>query len=337
MAKIVMGIGSSHGPQLSLPPDEWWRRAEADKRNPELWYQGRPYQFDELAEKRAGEGFEREITPEKMKGRFEACQRDIEKLAQSFAQVRPDVAVIFGDDQHESFLEDNMPAMSVYWGETVDTAPRSEQRGGERGQPGLWEASWGHAQEERATHPCQADLGRHVIECLIREEFDVAHSHTLPAGRHGGHGIGHAFGFVYRRIMSDEVVPHVPIFLNTYYPPNQPTLKRCYELGRAVRRAIERWDSDKTVAVIASGGLTHFVIEEDLDQQVIAALQAKDGPALASMPVERFNSGTSEIRNWVATAGAMADGDLGMELVDYVPCYRSVAGTGCAMAFATWT
>jgi hypothetical protein len=32
----------------------------------------------------------------------------------------------------------------------------------------------------------------------------------------------------------------------------------------------------------------------------------------------------------------MAGDGLEMNLVDYVPCYRSEAGTGCAMAFATW-
>lgn len=128
----------------------------------------------------------------------------------------------------------------------------------------------------------------------------------------------------------------VPIFLNTYYPPNQPTVKRCYQLGRALRQAIESWDGDKTVALIASGGLSHFVIEEDLDQRIIAGLKDRDVEKLTGLPNVRFNSGTSEIRNWIVVSGAMADVDLEMELIDYVPCYRTEAGTGCAMAFAEW-
>jgi hypothetical protein len=32
----------------------------------------------------------------------------------------------------------------------------------------------------------------------------------------------------------------------------------------------------------------------------------------------------------------MHDTDMSMKLLDYVPCYRSEAGTGCAMAFAHW-
>jgi OH-DDVA oxygenase len=47
-------------------------------------------------------------------------------------------------------------------------------------------------------------------------------------------------------------------------------------------------------------------------------------------------SGTSEIRNWIVVAGAMEDSEMEMKLVDYIPCYRTEAGTGCAMAFAEW-
>lgn len=335
MANVILGIGTSHSPQLTLQPEQWELRRKADQNNPELWFNGKPYKFDELVDERAANHFERELGEEKARARHAACQQGLDELGETFARYAPDVAIIFGDDQHEAFLDDNMPALSVYWGETVDTAPPEDGAG--YGEPGLMAALSGHTQDHRVSHPVQSDLGHHIIKSLIREEFDVSHSRSLPAGAHKNHGIGHAFGYVYRRIMHDEVVPHVPILLNTYFPPNQPTLNRCYEVGKAVRRAIESWDSDKTVAIIASGGLTHFVIEEDLDQQVIAALKAKDQRALAAMPIERFESGTSEIRNWVAAAGALEAGDLGMDLVDYVPCYRSEAGTGCAMAFARWT
>ncbi len=117
-------------------------------------------------------------------------------------------------------------------------------------------------------------------------------------------------------------------------PPHQPTPKRCYALGQALRQAVESWPSDKRVAVIASGGLSHFVIDEELDHQVITAMQNSDAATLTSIPKERLNSENSEIRNWIATAGAAEH--LKMQLIDYVPCYRSPAGTGCAMSFARW-
>jgi len=113
-------------------------------------------------------------------------------------------------------------------------------------------------------------------------------------------------------------------------------VKRCYQFGRALRRAIEAWDSDARVAVIASGGLSHFVIEEDLDNHIIDGLREKSEEKLTGLPNNRFNSGTSEIRNWIVLGGAMADDGLEMKLVDYVPCYRSPAGTGFGGTFAEW-
>jgi hypothetical protein len=77
------------------------------------------------------------------------------------------------------------------------------------------------------------------------------------------------------------------------------------------------------------------VVDEELDRQLLNALQAKDVNAIASLPLERLQSGTSEIRNWITTAGAAQH--LDMDVIDYVPCYRSPAGTGCAMGFARWT
>ena len=335
MAKVLLGIGTSHGPQLNTPVDLWHLHVERDRTSKQLCFQGRTYDFEGLAQERKKEHLEKEITPEKMRERYEAGQKGIRTLSETLARVAPDVAVIIGDDQNEVFSEDAMPALSVYCGETVDNVPLSEEQKAKRPR-GLIVADWGTFTPEPTTTPCEPELGKHIIQSLIKDEFDPAHYRALPAGRFGTHGIPHAWGFVYRRIMNDKVFPNVPVFINTYYPPNQPTLKRCYDFGKALRRAIESWDSDKTVAVIASGGLSHYVVEEDLDHQVLDAFQKRDENALFKLPIERFESGTSEIRNWIVTAGAMADTELQMELVDYIPCYRSEAGTGCAMGFVQW-
>jgi len=126
--------------------------------------------------------------------------------------------------------------------------------------------------------------------------------------------MGHAFSFIYRHIMHGMTMPTVPIMLNTYYLPNQPTPKRCYAIGQALCHAVASWPSDKRVAVIASGGLNHFVIDEELDQQIITAMQKNDAATLTSIPKERLNSGNSEIRNWIATAGAVEH--LKMQMID---------------------
>jgi len=149
--------------------------------------------------------------------------------------------------------------------------------------------------------------------------------------------LGHAYGFIYRRLLKDRPVPLVPILVNTFYPPNQPSPARCFAFGRAIGRAIRAWGESARVVVMASGGLSHFVIDEELDRRVLAALASGKEAAITAEPDAMFRSGTSETKNWIVAAGILADTGFGMRLLDYVPCYRSEAGTGNAMAFATWS
>ena len=73
-----------------------------------------------------------------------------------------------------------------------------------------------------------------------------------------------------------------------------------------------------------------------LYRELLDAMQAGDAAKLAGIPENMFQAGTSEIKNWIVVAGVMAEAGLKMNLVDYVPCYRSEAGTGSAMGFARW-
>jgi hypothetical protein len=325
MAQIVLGLGSSHSPQLSIPPHLWAEYATRDQRNPDLrGPDGRHYQYDELLAK-AGTTFQKELTPETWQKRYDACQRGLARLAETLEAVAPDILVMIGDDQKELFQDDNMPALLVYWGDTIHNVPRYQNTP----SPVLQAAAWAYG-AQTCDYPVASDLGRHLIDSLMDDAFDVAHSRGLPPEQ----GMGHAFSFIYGRLMPNKVLPTVPVMLNTYYPPNQPTPKRCYALGQALRRAIASWPGNSRVAVVASGGLSHFVIDEALDHQTLKAMQDHDADTLTSLPRQLLDSGNSEIRNWIAMAGAVEH--LDMQVIDYVPCYRSPAGTGCAMGFAQW-
>ena len=151
MAKIVLGMGSSHAPQLRMPVSEWHRRATFDHRNPEMWFAGKTYNFPELVEERSADHFERELSEEKANARFAACQRAIGELATILGQAKPDVCIILGDDQHEAFHDDNMPAFSIYWGSTVDDDPGPPND--TRRPTDSILTPWGRAPEQRATHP----------------------------------------------------------------------------------------------------------------------------------------------------------------------------------------
>jgi 3-O-methylgallate 3,4-dioxygenase len=319
MAEITLGIGTSHSPMLSASPEALTGLGDLDR--------GRLAEFAEKARENAA-WIDRELAPEVTRARHEATQAAIRQLRDVLAEEAPDALVVIGDDQDEWFSADNQPALCIYWGETIENLPPPIER-----VPPLRRLSyWGfYGDGANRAFPVDAALGKYLVETLTREhDFDVAHVRVQP--RHGP--LGHAWNFVHQRIMGERVVPIVPVMLNTYYPPNQPTPKRCYQLGRAIRLAVEAWPPGKRVGVVASGGLSHFFVDEELDRHVLQILAKKDADALAALPTAKLESGSSEIRNWIAAAGALEH--LQMQLVDYVPSYRSEAGSGVGMAFALW-
>ncbi|BET13812.1 protocatechuate 3,4-dioxygenase [Pandoraea sputorum] len=337
MARIVFAMGCSHGPMLATPPQMWHLRAGADRKNQQHWFRGEAMAFDALLAARADESsrFAEAIAPEAMQERFDACQRALDTLAERFNEARADVVILLGNDQREVFKEDLTPSITVYAGERIENIPLTEAQVA-RLPPGVAIAEEGHCPPEGATYPGAPDVADALVRSLCDGHFDVARSVRLPGGEDRQHGIPHAFGFLYRRIMRDTPPPSVPIFLNVGVAPNQPRAARCLAFGHALRAAIEQLPDDLRVAVLASGGMTHFVIDEALDRHVLNAFAEHDEAALADIPEPYFNGNTAEIKSWYPLAAAMHDIDWRMTLVDYVPCYRTEAGTGNAMAFAYW-
>ena len=327
MAEIVLGVAASHSPQLSTPAELWRLHQERDRQNRDLRFRGQVYDYEGLLQARQGEHLDAQIDDAVWAEKHARCDRAIDALAETLAETAPDLVVIIGDDQRELFLDDGMPTLAIFWGESVESIPKPE----EELPPSLRPARWANYGEQRESYRCVPELGRHMVERMMIEGFDVAQLREQPAGR----SIGHAFNFVRIRLMRDHAVPKVPVLVNTYFPPNQPTAARCYAFGQAIRRAVESWDDGSRVAIAASGGLSHFVIDEELDQRVLEAFRARDSARLAAIPQEELMSGTSEIRNWVVVAGATEH--LELEVLDYVPTYRSPAGTGCGMGFARWS
>jgi hypothetical protein len=322
MAEIILGIGTSHSPMLSIDHAAAFPLLAArDRANPFV------HDFDGMVRAKAS-WIGRELQPDVTRARHDANQAALARLSALLAEVAPDALVVIGDDQNEWFSPDSQPALCIYWGDSVDGLPPPV----EKMNPAVRSAYWGYYGDgTNRTFPVDAPLARHLVETLTHEhEFDVTHMRVQP--RHSP--FGHAWNFVCQRLMGERAIPIVPVMLNTYYPPNQPTPKRCYQLGRAIRQATEAWPTTARVGVVGSGGLSHFVVDEALDRRVLDLLAKKDVAALTTLPTAQLESGNSEIRNWIVTAGAVEH--LEMKLVDYQPCYRSEAGTGIGTAFAVW-
>ena len=358
MAEIVLGIGTSHTPLLTLPARLWPVYALADERNRELAYppHGLVMPYQEALEHVSPEVRGKYRGPEAFEVQATACRRALDELSGTLRGVNPDVTVIVTDDQDEWFFEDNMPALSVYWGETAPLIPRQPPR---------------HVQDREVAEavvrgygdvpmdvPVASGLGRFLIEYLSEHDFDVAHTRHLqqpyggrvarryptPAGELDHvvetpprqQGLPHGVAFIVKRLFANAPGTILPVFQNTCYPPNQVTPRRAFALGQAVAAAVREWSEPATVAIVGSGGLSHFVVDEELDRALLDALARKDADALRSLPRQRLYSATSESLNWVAVGGAMQSTSLTMELLAYVPVYRTPAGTGGGWAFARW-
>ena len=329
MASIVAGIGASHSIMLMARLEDWPKFAQVDKERAKFYFDksGNPTSYEALLAM-APKGLDEILLPAATRARYERCQVGLAKLRIALARIEPDVIVIIGDDQKEMLLDENLPAFLVYWGKEIYNRPTT------RTEPWDWytEARRRYYEPVAKAFPVASDLGQHLIGALMEARFDVAQS--TRQSEHIGEGEGHAFAFPRAALMPNKSTPIVPVCINAYYPPNQPSAQRCYDFGKALARAVKSWEKSVRVAFIATGGLSHFCLDEEFDRHLIAAMQHKDPKAIAAVPPAKLKSGSGEIRNWIALAGAMES--LNLNWSDYVPCYRSPAGTGTGIAFAIW-
>ncbi len=209
-------------------------------------------------------------------------------------KTRPDVVVMFYNDHGLNFFLDKMPTFAV------GAAPLYHNADEGWGIPTL------------PPFKGEIDLSWHIINTLMGKEFDVTtcqemlvdHACTLPLKLFWPRG--------------ECPVTVVPICINTVQFP-LPSAKRVYALGRAVGEAIQSWGSDKKVAVIASGGLSHQLdgeragfINKEFDLQFMESLLTN--PEWATQYsvhelVEKSGTQGIELLMWLAMRAALTVGD----------------------------
>jgi hypothetical protein len=330
VSEIVLGLATSHSPLLTIQPELWPQRAQDDMRRQKTYLtDGRVLSYQQIAEE-MGEIHAAQATPQNFARQWLAAQGMLDRLAQELERAQPDVLVIVGDDQEELFDKSHMPALAIYSGAEIVMFPRGEVT------PNLpeWrkQSTEGYAMDAAHRHPGAPQLAVHLIEQLICSGVDLSVASQVLDPTEAG--FGHAFGFILRRLCRERKIPIVPVMLNTYYPPNVPTPTRCYDIGVLIAAAIEAAPESQRVAIIASGGMTHFMTDEAFDRRVLKALIEHDSQALRTLPVHALRSGTSEILNWVMVAGAMQK--LHVTYSDYIPIRRTPAGTGIGLGFVSW-
>jgi len=157
-------------------------------------------------------------------------------------------------------------------------------------------------------HP---ELAAHIAQSVIQDDFDLTVVNKMDVD----HGLTVPLSLMFGQ---PEAWPCriIPFAVNVVqYPP--PSGKRCYQLGRAIRKAIESYDEDLDVQVWGTGGMSHQLqgpraglINKAFDNAFLDRLIAEPAE-LAKMPhidyVREAGSEGIELVMWFIARGAMSD------------------------------
>jgi aromatic ring-opening dioxygenase catalytic subunit (LigB family) len=237
-------------------------------------------------------------------------------LGRRIRSDRLDALVIISPDHWVNFFLDNLPSICVGVGAWHE-GPN---------EPWLT-GRFPHRQ--LAGHPA---LAGHIVETALQNGFEPSISHRLI--------LDHGFCIPLLKTGVEPLPPIVPVIFNDIEPPF-PSVRRCYEWGRMLRRAIESWPGDLRIGVLGSGGLSHSIgeptmgrIEEDFDRECLSHFAGSSPEVLIDYltnTLPTVGNGASEIRNWVAAHGVA--GGKGFSLIAYGAIPEVFVGCG----FACWT
>ncbi|MBV9329579.1 MAG: hypothetical protein JO352_38240 [Chloroflexi bacterium] len=310
MGTINAVLCSSHSPALMLPYERWdtvYQYIDSNRQSPLP---------DEVQRELAAE------TPVLAAEKHAACMQAIAELREHLRLARPDLVVMFGDDQEENFPRTAMPPFAAFIGDETFGYPFK-----------LLDNYFGESPGEPVTVRGSSDVARRLVSATSEAGFDVAYSESLPDTRWGlPHSIirlVHLLGIQ---------VPVLPIFINALYEP-AATPRRCYGLGQAVGEFLEsETDRDLRITVIGSGGLSHTprgplagYINAEHDRWVIEQLRAGQGEALGKLTTDELWQGANhELREWLPAIAMVAQHRP--DFLQHILSYRMIAGYG----FGAW-
>lgn len=173
-----------------------------------------------------------ETVPQAIRDRMFAA---IDRIAAYLEAARPDVVVAFLDDHFENIYRSLAPTFAI------------GVAASHRGPADYFMAALRFTEQWQIQgYP---DFASALLEHTVHHNFDVA--------RMGSIDYGNNLMAPWPLIRPQNDIPVVPVFINVYHPP-LPTMARAYAFGEAVRAAIEATAGDLRIAILATGGLSHW-------------------------------------------------------------------------------
>ncbi len=231
---------------------------------------------------------------------------------QWIANNPPDVVFLVYNDHASTFGLELIPTFAIGCGESF--APTDE--------------GWGARPVPDVIG--RPDLAWHVRQQVIQDEFDLTTINEMTVD----HGLTVPLSLMFGQ---PEAWPCkvIPFAVNVVvYPP--PSGRRCFELGKAIRRAIDDYDDDLDVQIWGTGGMSHQLqgpraglINQEFDRDFLDRI-VTDPQGLANMPhIEYMREAGSEgieLVMWLIMRGALDDEVNELHRFYHVPASNTAVG-----------
>ncbi len=238
--------------------------------------------------------------------------RGYEFSKQWIAEQKPDVVVLVYNDHASAFSLELIPTFAIGCAESFAPA---DEGWGPRPVPVI------------AGHP---ELAWHIAQSTILDEFDM----TIVNRMDVDHGLTVPLSLMFGQPPAWPCKV-IPLAVNVVqYPP--PTGNRCYNLGKAIRKAVESFEPDLRVMVWGTGGMSHQLqgpraglINREFDTQFLDRLTS-DPEGLAKLPhldyVREAGSEGIELVMWLIMRGALAPNAREIYRFYHVPASNTAVG-----------
>jgi gallate dioxygenase len=227
------------------------------------------------------------------------------------AAKKPDVLFLIYNDHVTSFFFDHYSHFTLGIGEEY---PVADEGGGPRALPPV------------KGHP---KLSQHIAACLVADEFDLSYFQNKGLD----HGVFSPLSLLWPH---DPTWPGaiVPLQVGVLQFPTT-TARRCYKLGKSLRKAIESYPEDLKVAIVGTGGLSHQVQGERAgfnntpwDHKFLDLL-VDDPEQLTKMTIAQFaelgGMEGSEVIMWLIMRGALTAKVKKLHQTYYLPSMTPIA------------
>ena len=235
-----------------------------------------------------------------------------ERSRQIMAEIKPDLVIEVYNDHGSAFSLQYIPTFSL--GVAAEFQPADE--------------GWGPRKVPVVKG--DPDFAWFLVESLILSDFDM----TIINDMQVDHGLTVPLSLMFGQV-NEWPCPVIPLPVNVVtYPP--PTGKRCFALGRAIRKAVADYKKDLRIVIFGTGGMSHQIhgercglINSAWDKKFLDRLTA-DPEGLATVPhleyVREAGAEGIELVMWLIMRGALDDEVEEAYRVYHVPASNTAVG-----------